>query len=241
MPPLAQRLVPGIVGISTYVDHVYQLEMQLTAARLAGMTGPINQLRTVTATLDFRLLVENLEAGRRDAAEEQVAVACQTLEAARADFLVVTSGTTSTLTARARERVATPFLDLAQACWRGERPAEPVGLLCTRYAVAGGIFQAAAARAGASLILPPLETAERVDRVIFDELIRGIVSETGVRILRAAIAELAGQGAASVILGNTDMALAAELLQAGAIPLVDAARAHARVAAGTALAGRLER
>jgi aspartate/glutamate racemase len=132
MPTLTQRLVPGVVGISTYVDHVYQREMQLTAVRAAGTTGPINQLRTVTVTLDFNLLVANLEAGRLGAAEEQVAVACRALEAAGADFLLVTSGTTSTLTARARERVAIPFLDLAGACWRDGRPAEPVGLLSPR-------------------------------------------------------------------------------------------------------------
>ena len=126
----------------------YQREIPLAAVRIAGTDGPINQLRTVTATLDFNLLVANLAAGRRDPTEEQVANACSVLAAAGADFLVVTSGTTSTLTARARERVTIPFLDLAEACWGDQKPREPVGLLCTRYAVAGGICQAAARARG---------------------------------------------------------------------------------------------
>jgi aspartate racemase len=240
MAILTQQLVPGIVGISTYVDYAYHKEMQLTAIAAAGSRGPINQLRTVTVTLDFNLLVTNLQVGRRDAAEEQVAVASQALEAAGSDFIVVTSGTTSTLTARALQRVSIPFLDIAEACWKQARPAGPVGLLCTRYAAAGGIFQAAAMRNGATLILPPPDTAERIDRTIFGELICGDVSDTCLRVLGTAIEELAAMEVASIILGNTDMTLAAEDLQKmTTIPLIDAARAHARDAAHIALTGRL--
>ncbi len=238
MPILSQRLIPGIIGISTYVDYAYHREMQLAAVARAGSDGPINQLRTVTVTLDFNLLVSNLEAGRRDAAEEQVASASHALELAGSDFIVVTSGTTSTLTACARERVSIPFLDLAEACWKQATPAAPVGLLSTRYAAAGGIFQAAAKRHGAILTLPSPDTAAHVDQSIFRELIRGIVSASGLRIFHKAIEELAALGAASIILGNTDLTLAADELQANTdIPLIDATRAHARDAAHTALAG----
>lgn len=240
MPVLSQQWVPGIVGISTYVDYAYQKEIQLTAIRAAGTQGPINQLRTVTVTLDFNLLVANLQSGRKQAAEEQVAVTAQALEAGGADFIVVTSGTTSTLTARARQRVSIPFLDLAAAAWKDVTTAAPVGLLCTRHAAAGGIFQAAAERHGVALILPPFRTAERVDQAIFGELICGQVSEETVRLLRDAIAELVERGAASIILGNTDMTLAADQLQKTAsVPLIDSARAHARAAARAALDGRL--
>jgi aspartate racemase len=238
MPTLRQQLTPGIVGISTYVDYVYQKEMQLTAIAAAGTNGPINQLRTVTVTLDFNLLVTNLQAGHRDAAEEQVAAAARALEMAGSDFIVVTSGTTSTLTARARQRVSIPFLDLAEACWKDAPPASPVGLLSTSYAAAGGIFQDAAKRHGASLLLPRPDTAALVDKAIFGELIRGVVSTAGLGIFRDAIEELAASGASSIILGNTDLTLAADELQTTTnLTLVDSARSHARDAARTALTG----
>ena len=240
MSILSQQWVPGIVGISTYVDYAYQKEMQLTAIKAAGTQGPINQLRTVTVTLDFNLLVANVQSGRKEAAEEQVAVTAQALQAGGADFIVVTSGTTSTLTARARQRVSIPFLDLAEAAWIDVTPATPVGLLSTTYAAAGGIFQAVAERRGAKLILPQPQTAACVDQAIFGELIRGQVSEQAVQILRDAIAELVDRGSVSIILGNTDMTLAADQLQKTAsVPLIDSARAHARAAARAALDGRL--
>jgi aspartate racemase len=240
MSVLSQRLVPGIVGISTYVDHVYQKEMQLTAVRAAGIKGPINQLRTVTVTLDFNMLVANLQTGRKEAAEEQVAVTTEALQAAGAHFIVVTSGTTSTLTGRARARVPVPFLDLAEAAWKEVSQAGPVGLLCTSYATAGGIFQAIANCHGATLVLPSPRTAHRLDEAIFGELIFGEVSETCVWVLRDAIAELVERGAVSIILGNTDMTLAADRLeQLTPAKLIDSARAHARAAAHVAVEGRL--
>ena len=237
---LTQRLVPGVVGISTYVDYAYHKEMQLAAIAAAGTPGPINQLRSVTVTLDFNRLVLNLQAGQRDAAEEQVALACDALQAAGADFLIVTSGTTSTLTARARQRVTIPFLDLAEACWKQAPMPDRVGVLCTRYAAAGGIFQAAAGQRRTELIWPSADMAEQVDRVIFDDLIRGDVSDACIEVFGLAVEQLQAAGAQAIILGNTDMTLAAQdLRKKTAIPLIDAALAHARDAADAALRGSL--
>lgn len=236
-----QKWVPGIVGISTYVDYAYQKEIQLSALTAAGGEGPINQLRTVTVTLDFNRLIVNLQAGQREAAEEQVTRAIGALAGASADFVVVTSGTTSTLTGGARKRIDIPFLDLGEAAWQEvSQAAGPVGILATSYAASGGIFQAPAQRYGRDVIHPSPGTQRDADDAIFRELVRGDVSARVLSVLRAAIDELARLGAASIILGNTDMSLAAaELQRTSPVPLVDSARAHARAAARAALAGHL--
>ena len=240
MTVLKQKLVPGLVGISTYVDFAYQKEMQLAAVAIAGTGGPINQLRTITVTLDFSLLVTNLQAGNRDAAEEQVAAATQVLQMANADFIVVTSGTTSTLTKLARQRLSIPFLDLAAACFKPAPPAGPVGLLSTSYAAAGGLFQSAAKAHDVAIIVPSPETAKRVDQAIFGELVRGAASEECLTIFSSAIGELVDAGAKFVILGNTDLTLIVDALEkTSAVPLIDATRAHARDAARAAMSGQL--
>ena len=233
---MQQKLVPGIVGISTYVDFAYQREMQLEAVRLGGTSGPINQLRSVTVTLDFNLLIANLRAGRKDAAEEQVSEACVALHKAGADFIVVTSGTTSTLTARAKKRISIPFLDLGEAAWAEVATAGPVGLLATTFAVKGGVFHAGASRRRMPLLVPSEETGKKLDDVIFGELVRGEVSASVLQALGAAARELVDAGAASIILGNTDMTQAAAgLRKACPVPLLDSALAHARAAARRAM------
>ena len=237
---LAQKLVPGIVGISTYVDFAYQKEMQRAAVALAGGSGPINQLRTVTVTLDFNALIENLRADRRAAAEEQVAHAIQTLQIANADFFVITSGTTSTLTRLARQRVSLPFLDIAASCFKPQPPGGPIGLLSTSYTVTGGQFHAAAKPHGIAILAPEAATARNVDRAIFDDLVNGTASPNSMQVLQAAIGELIAAGAKSIILGNTDLTLiAGELQKASAVPLIDATTMHAREAAGAAMTGKL--
>jgi aspartate racemase len=232
---MQQKLVPGIVGISTYVDFAYQCKMQLAAVEAGGADGPINQLRTVTATLDFHRLIENLRVDKRADAESQVTEAIETLARAGADFIVVTSGTTSTLAGPARERVKLPFLDLAAACFKPKPPAAPVGLLATGYTLKAGQFDAAA---GTKLIVPKDKTMQRVDQAIFGDLVRGNPSRASIDIFREALAELAAAGAKSIILGNTDLTLVCdELKKTSAVPLIDSTTAHARDAARAALTG----
>ena len=186
MLSLKQRWVPGIVGISTYVDYVYQKELQLAGLAAAGGEGPLNQLRTVTVTLDFNRLIVNLQKAERGAAEGQVSEAVAALAAAGADFLLVTSGTTSTLAGPARRKVSLPFLDLGEATWH-EVPAGagPVGILATSYAVSGGVFQAPAGRA---VVVPSASVQREADDAIFRELVRGEVSPRVLAVLGTAIA-----------------------------------------------------
>jgi aspartate racemase len=234
---MQQKLIPGIVGISTYVDFAYQKAMQLAAVEAAGTDGPINRLRSVVATLDFHLLIENLRTEKRADAEAQVTEAIETLARAGADFIVVTSGTTSTLAGPARDRVKLPFLDLAAACLKPKSPAVPVGLLATGYTVKAGQFDAAA---GAKMIVPKGKTQQRVDQAIFGDLVCGNPSQASIDVFREALAELAAAGAKSVILGNTDLTLvAAKLQKTSAVPLIDSTTAHARDAARAALSGEV--
>ncbi|HVV79628.1 MAG TPA: aspartate/glutamate racemase family protein [Pseudolabrys sp.] len=232
---MRQKLVPGIVGISTYVDFAYQKAMQLAAVEAAGADGPINRLRSVVVTLDFHLLIENLRANKRADAEAQVTEAIDTLARAGADFIVVTSGTTSTLAGPARERVKLPFLDLAASCFKPKPPAAPVGLLATGYTVKAGQFDAAA---GAKMTVPKDKTQQRVDQAIFGDLVRGNPGRASIDIFREALAELTAAGAKSVILGNTDLTLVAtELQRTCTVPLIDSTTSHARDAARAALSG----
>lgn len=84
------------------------------------------------------------------------------------------------------------------------------------------------------------QLAEQVDAIIFGELVLGKVSEVGIDVLVEAIGELAAQGARSIILGNTDMTLAAAALGARTdLAIVDAALAHARAGTHAALTGEI--
>ncbi|MFC7110971.1 aspartate/glutamate racemase family protein [Nonomuraea rubra] len=89
---------------------------------------------------------------------------------------------------------------------------------------------------GFDVVVPRREQRELVHRVIFDELVRGVISEASRDAYARIVAELADDGAEGVILGCTEI----ELLlgeKDTAVPVLPSARLHAEAAAGFALAG----
>jgi aspartate racemase len=237
-----QKWVPGIVGISLYVDHVYYREIHSAAMDKGGNDKELNRLRTVLCTLDFNELVRNLLNGQRKEAQLQVISTALQVEAAGADFLVITSGTGTTLLSEMSQRISIPVLDLVGVACRqlSNSNARRVGLLSTSQTLAGGLFQKQGAEYGISVIAPRPETMAAVDDVIFRELIFGAVSESALQCLGAAVREFEEMNVDSVILGCTDLTLLAETIANSAgIPLLDVARLHAATAGRVALAGVL--
>jgi aspartate racemase len=73
-----------------------------------------------------------------------------------------------------------------------------------------------------------------VDRVIFDELCLGRVSDASRREYRRVVDELAGRGAEGVILGCTEIAMLLPPAESE-LPLFDTAALHAELAVDMAL------
>src|SRR5690606_30739786 len=67
--PVSNGVLAVRAGRSRADRSAARVEMQLTARQLASTDRPINQLRVITATLDFHQLVANLRAGRLAEAE----------------------------------------------------------------------------------------------------------------------------------------------------------------------------
>jgi aspartate racemase len=91
-----------------------------------------------------------------------------------------------------------------------------------------------ALRHGLEVLVPSAEQREVVDRVIFDELVRGDLLDASREAYVEIIDELAARGAQGVILGCTEIGM---LVAPGdaSIPLYDSAAIHARRAAELAL------
>jgi aspartate racemase len=88
---------------------------------------------------------------------------------------------------------------------------------------------------GLDVIVPDARDREQLDRAIFDELCRGILSSETRTALRAVLARLVERGAEAVVLGCTEL----ELLLAAddcAVPLLPTARLHVQAAVDAALA-----
>lgn len=80
-----------------------------------------------------------------------------------------------------------------------------VGLLGTRATLEQTFYADRLAANGAQILTPPPADQERLNRLIFEELCRGVVTEAGRKLVSTLIRELQAQGAQGVILGCTEL------------------------------------
>ena len=237
----SQKLVPGLIGMSAHTDSVYWHAMHRWAMDQIPAGRLLNSLRAMICSVDFFLLVDNIRASRWIEAQHQITEAAKAVEAGGAHFIVITSNTGHTLSQEAAA-LHIPILDIAKvtcAATLASRCKTP-GLLATSRCTESGMYQRWAGDYELEIVSPPVHIRDSVNELIFDELISGIVSDAGVRVIISAIEWFAEHGADSVILGCTDLTLLSEVVRKSSpIPIFDSTRLHAESAARVAIEGRM--
>lgn len=114
------------------------------------------------------------------------------------------------------------------------------GLLSTsRTGMAHG-YHAAGQQRGIAVITPAEQIKQRIEQLIFIELILGKYSAAGNQAALDAIASFSGQGADCVILGCTDFVHLLPALGQASLPMIYSTTVHARATARTALHGNVD-
>jgi aspartate racemase len=108
-------------------------------------------------------------------------------------------------------------------------------LLGTKITMSGSFYQDHLAARGIETAVPTDEEQDEVNRIIFDELNRGLIARESKASLIAIADRLIAAGADAVILGCTELPL---LLDEGDLsaPVLDTTRLHAGAALETAIA-----
>jgi aspartate racemase len=125
--------------------------------------------------------------------------------------------------------IAEPVADEAKR--RGFRC---LGILGTRYLMTGPVYPRALDARGISHEIPDGPTRERIDRIIFAELVNGVCSERSTEDLCEIIASLRDRGCDAVILGCTEIPLIISP-EVSPLPTLDSTRLLARAAVRKAL------
>ena len=121
-----------------------------------------------------------------------------------------------------------------QAAARGFRQ---IGITGTRWTMEGPVYPGALARRGLAFVTPPEDDKAAIQAMIFDELVRGKVTDTARRRLSLAVERLKGQGCDAVVLGCTELPMLLNE-QNSPLPPLDSTRLLARAAVDVALGSR---
>jgi aspartate racemase len=213
----------------------YQLINREVQRRLGG----VHSARIVLHSFDFGEIAPLQSEGRWPEANTRMAEAAVSLAGAGADFVLMCCNTMHSATPEIERALARPFLHIADPLGRAIQLAglAKVALLGSRHTMAqDGIIRGRLRdRYGLVVLVPEGDDFAEVDRVIYEELVRGRFLEASRTAYRAIIAKLVAQGAEGVILGCTELPLLVAPADA-TVPLFDTTSLHAMAAVDLALA-----
>lgn len=210
----------------------YRLANELVRERLGGY----HSARILLDSLDFDAVEKLQSSSDWDAAGELLARHAERLQDAGADLLVLCTNTMHKVIDHLEESLEIPVVHIADAASAAIHAAglQRVGLLGTMFTMEQDFYRSRMARAGIAAIIPDANARALVHRVIYEELVVGIVRDESRTAYRNVIEQLVADGAQGIVLGCTEI----ELLVRDAdspVPLFPTTRLHVAAAVDRAL------
>jgi len=148
-----------------------------------------------------------------------------------ADFAICPDNTIHQAFELVREKTPIPWLHIARVVAEeaGRKGFQHLAILGTKFLMAGPVYPEALQRAGLSWEIPEAEDRERINQIIFKELVCGIFPENSRLYFNWVIRKLKARSCDAVVLGCTEIPL---LVRPDDCPLptMDSTRLLARAA-----------
>ena len=171
--------------------------------------GGAHSADLIVRSYDFAV-IERLQAiGDWDGAGALLAADARRLQDAGADMIVLCTNTMHVVAPAIEAAIDVPFLHLADATAAAvlDQGVATVGLLGTRYTMEQSFYRDRLASHGIDVIVPDEPDRTTVHDVIYDELVRGVVSDASRSRYLAVIDRLVARGATGVVAGCTEIEL----------------------------------
>lgn len=177
-----------------------------------------------------------IDADRWDQVGELMLQSAQKLVAIGAEILVCPDNTVHQGLDLVRARAPAPWLHIAEqvAMVAASCGYRRLGILGTRYLMEGPVYPAALAKHGIAYEIPEPAERNRINEIIFSELITGVLNGSSRQYFQSVINQLASRHCDAVVLGCTEI----PLLITGAdstLPVIDSTRTLARAALNAAI------
>jgi len=191
----------------------------------------------IIRSYDFGEIQSYQERGAWAEAGELLASDARRLVDAGADVIILCTNTMHQVAGSIERAVGSAFIHIADATAAAIQSANirRVGLLGTRYTMERDFYKERLSLAhGLDVVIPREDDRATVHRVIFDELVRGVIDTDSREEFRAIAGRLVAEGASGIIAGCTEIEL---LLRPEDVPVAyfPTTRLHALAAVDAAL------
>ncbi len=158
------------------------------------------------------------------------------LAKAGADFLICPDNTIHHAFDLVAPRSPLPWLHIVDevAAVARSRGFRRLAITGTLYTMEGRVYQDKLGMAGFEYLVPEIQERERIDQIIFDELVNGIFTSESRAYFQQVIARMSQQGCDAVVLGCTEIPLLIDDTTSP-LPTLDSTRILARAALRRAL------
>jgi len=219
------RTIGLIGGMSWQSSKLYYEQIN---QRVADRLGGAHSAKLIVNSLDFGPIAEMQAAGKWREAGAVLANAAQALERAGADVIAIGANTMHKVAAQVTASVRLPLIhigDTLAAGLRRDARSKPL-LLGTRYTMEDPFMVDHLANKGIGAITPDKPDRDALQAIIYDQLIKGIVTDEARTTVRAMIAKSYAREADSVIFGCTEIGMLFPPTDAG-LPGYDTLELHA--------------
>ena len=182
--------------------------------------------------------MKHIAAGDWAGVAELMMSSAEKLARGGADFLICPDNTIHQAFDLIEHRSARPWLHIGRevACQAESSQLKRLAVLGTRYLIEGPVYREALQAAGIEHRIPGPEQRERINEIIFDELVNGQLLPRSLAYFVEVIRALKDQGCDAVVLGCTEIPLLVTP-EASPLPTLDSTRILAKAALHKAIAG----
>lgn len=224
----------GLIGGMSWESSLeyYRIINEEVKNRLGGLHSATCLLYSV----DFETVERYQSEGDWESAGKLLGNVALTLENAGADFIVICTNTMHKVVEAIEQRITVPILHIADATANEiqQSKLQKVGLLGTKYTMEQDFYKSRIESNQIEVIVPNAEDRKEINRVIFEELVLGVVSQSSRDYYKQIIRKLIDNGAEGIILGCTEIGLLVKPEDSPA-PLFDTTVIHALSAVNKAL------
>lgn len=153
-----------------------------------------------------------------------------------ADFAICPDNTIHQAFDHVKKESPIPWLHIAESVAQEAkgRGFQRLAILGTKYLMTGPVYPETLRRFGISSAIPDAETRERIDEIIFNELVNAVFKETSRLFFNEVMDELKREGCEAAVLGCTEIPLIVRPEDAP-LPTLDSTRLLARAALRAAI------
>ncbi len=232
--PFSQKTIGILGGMSDRATvEYYNFINEAVNKRLGGW----DIAETLIIGCNFGNIEYFVREGKWALAEQYLLQKAKLAEKGGADILICMSNTMHKVLENIEQHISIPFIHIATptAAAINQQGLQKVALLGTKPVMAESYMRKKYEAEGIEILVPKEADQKQIDRIIFDELVKNIVSNDSKKIYIDICQKLFREGAQGVILGCTEIFLLIKPEDFDDLPLFNTTELHVNAAVDEAL------